>query len=211
MDTSKVWEWTTEEFLTVSASSSPTPGGGSVSAYVGALAASMTCMVANLTIGKEKYKEVEPQVKEILSQAEMVLTLLKTGLSQDIAEFSNFMAVLKLPKNTEEEKTMRTEKLQEVLVSATDTPLGISQNCFKILQLAQELAPIGNKGAISDVGVAAYLAESALKSAMLSVDINLPQIRDEGYQERVRVERTRLFEKAASLCAETVAIVHSRM
>jgi len=211
MDTNKVWEWTTEEFLTVSASSSPTPGGGSVSAYVGALAASMTCMVANLTIGKEKYKEVEPQVKEILSQAEMVLTLLKTGLSQDIAEFSNFMAVLKLPKSTEEEKTVRTEKLQAVLVSATDTPLGISQNCFKILQLAQELAPIGNKGAISDVGVAAYLAESALKSAMLSVDINLPGIKDEGYQERVKVERTRLFEQAAVLCAETVAVVQSRM
>lgn len=211
MDTSKVWEWTTEEFLTVSASSSPTPGGGSVSAYVGALAASMTCMVANLTIGKEKYKDVEPQVREILSQAEMVLSLLKTGLSQDIAEFSNFMAVLKLPKSTEEEKTERTEKLQEVLVSATNTPLGISQNCYKILQLAQELAPIGNKGAISDVGVAAYLAESALKSAMLSVDINLPQIKDQSYQAMVKVERTRLFEKAAVLCADTVAVVQSRM
>jgi methenyltetrahydrofolate cyclohydrolase len=211
MDTSNVWKLTAEEFLTVSASSSPTPGGGSVSAYVGALAASMTCMVANLTIGKEKYKEVEPQVKDILSQAEMVLSLLKTGLSQDIAEFSNFMAVLKLPKSTDEEKVLRTEKLQKVLVSATDTPLAISQNCFKILQLAQELAPIGNKGAISDVGVAAYLAESALKSAMLSVDINLPQIKDASYQERVKLERTRLFEKAAVLCAETVAVVQSRM
>jgi len=211
MDTSNVWKLTAEEFLTVSSSSSPTPGGGSVSAYVGALAASMTCMVANLTIGKEKYKEVEPQVKDILSQAEMVLSLLKTGLSQDIAEFSNFMAVLKLPKSTDEEKALRTEKLQKVLVSATDTPLGISQNCFKILQLAQELAPIGNKGAISDVGVAAYLAESALKSAMLSVDINLPQIKDASYQERVKLERTRLFEKAAVLCAETVAVVQSRM
>jgi len=211
MDTSNVWKLTAEEFLTVSSSSSPTPGGGSVSAYVGALAASMTCMVANLTIGKEKYKEVEPQVKDILSQAEMVLSLLKTGLSQDIAEFSNFMAVLKLPKSTDEEKALRTEKLQKVLVSATDTPLGISQNCFKILQLAQELAPIGNKGAISDVGVAAYLAESALKSAMLSVDINLPQIKDASYQERVKLERTRLFEKAAVLCAGTVAVVQSRM
>ena len=211
MDTSNVWKLTAEEFLIVSSSSSPTPGGGSVSAYVGALAASMTCMVANLTIGKEKYKEVEPQVKDILSQAEMVLSLLKTGLSQDIAEFSNFMAVLKLPKSTDEEKALRTEKLQKVLVSATDTPLGISQNCFKILQLAQELAPIGNKGAISDVGVAAYLAESALKSAMLSVDINLPKIKDVSYQERVKLERTRLFEKAAVLCAETVAVVQSRM
>ncbi|WP_088226401.1 cyclodeaminase/cyclohydrolase family protein [Desulfosporosinus sp. FKB] len=211
MDSNQIWQWTTEDFLTVSASSSPTPGGGSVSAYVGALAASMTCMVANLTIGKEKYKEVEPKVKEILAQAEMVLDLLKKGLSQDIAEFSNFMAVLKLPKGTEEEKAMRANKLQEVLVSATDTPLGIAQNCFKVLQLAQELAPIGNKGAISDVGVAAYLAENALKSAMLSVDINLPQIKDQGYQERVKAERTRLFEQAAAICAETVAVVQSRL
>lgn len=211
MDSNQIWQWTTEEFLTVSASSSPTPGGGSVSAYVGALAASMTCMVANLTIGKEKYKEVEPKVKEILSQAEMVLDLLKKGLSQDIAEFSNFMAVLKLPKGTEEEKSSRAGKLQEVLISATNTPLGIAQNCFKVLQLAQELAPIGNKGAISDVGVAAYLAENALKSAMLSVDINLPQIKDLGYQERVKAERTRLFEQAAAICAETVGVVQSRL
>ncbi|AFQ43054.1 cyclodeaminase/cyclohydrolase family protein [Desulfosporosinus meridiei] len=211
MDMSKIWEWTTDEFLTVSASSSPTPGGGSVSAYVGALAASMTCMVANLTVGKEKYKDVEPQVKEILTEAEEVLSLLKTGLSQDIAEFSNFMDVLKLPKGTDEEKAVRTEKMQEVLVSATNTPLGISQNCFRVLQLAQKLAPIGNKGAISDVGVSAYLAESALKSAMLSVDINLPGIKDPEYQERVKAERARLFEQAAIICAETVAVVQSRM
>lgn len=211
MDTNKIWEWTTEEFLTVSASSSPTPGGGSVSAYVGALAASMTCMVANLTVGKEKYKEVEPEVKEILAEAEKVLGLLKTGLSQDITEFSNFMDVLKLPKGTDEEKAVRAGKMQEVLVSATDTPLGISQNCFRVLQLAQKLAPIGNKGAISDVGVSAYLAESALKSAMLSVDINLPGIKDEGYQARVKAERARLFEQAALICAETVAVVQSRM
>ena len=211
MDMTKVWQWTTEEFLTVSASSSPTPGGGSVSAYVGALAASMTCMVANLTIGKEKFKDVEPQVKEILAQAEGVLSDLKTGLSQDIAEFSNFMAALKLPKNTDEEKAQRTAKMQEVLVSATDTPLTIAQNCFKVLQLAKEIAPIGNKGAISDVGVSAYLAESALKAAMFSVDINLPQVKDEGYKEKVLAERARLFEQAAVLCAETVAIVQSRL
>ena len=211
MDMNKVWEWTTEEFLTVSASSSPTPGGGSVSAYAGAIAASMTCMVANLTVGKEKYKDVEPQVKEILAEAEAVLGMLKSGLSQDIAEFSNFMDALKLPKGTDEEKAARTEKMQEVLVSATNTPLGICQNCFKVLQLAQKLAPIGNKGAISDVGVSAYLAESALKSAMLSVDINLPGIKDTAYQERVKAERARLFEQAAIICAETVAVVQSRL
>lgn len=208
---SSVWQWTTEEFLTQAASSAPTPGGGSVSAYVGALAASMVCMVANLTVGKEKYKDVKPQVQDILTQGETLLNALKTGLTQDIAEFSNFMAVLKLPKESEEQKALRTEKMQEVLVSATDTPLGIAQNCFQVLKLAQALAPIGNKGAISDVGVAAYLAESALKSAMFSVDINLPQIKDSGYQEKVKAERERLFEQAATIGLETVEVVQRRL
>ena len=211
MDTSKVWEWTIDQFLTESASSAPVPGGGSVSTYVGTLAASMVCMVAKLTIGKEKYQEAEPQVKEILSQAESVLSLLKTGLSQDIAVFSNFMAVLKLPKSNETEKSVRAEKMQAALIGATDIPLGVSRNCLQILQLARELAPIGNIGAISDVGVAAYLAESALKSAWLSADINLTQIKDAEYRVRVKTEGTRLFEQAAVLCADTLAIVYSRM
>lgn len=211
MATNNVWEWSTAEFLAQSSSSAPTPGGGSVSAYVGALAASMVCMVANLTIGKEKYKDVEPQVQVILEKGQKLLDDLKNGLTQDIAEFSNFMAVLKLPKETEEEKSARAAKMQEVLVSATDTPLGIAQNCYAVLDLAYELAPIGNKGAISDVGVAAYLAESALKAAMFSVDINLPQIKDAAYQEEVKREREHLFEVAEKIKNQTVEIVNNRL
>lgn len=206
-----IWDWTTAEFLAESASSAPTPGGGSVSAYVGALGASMVCMVANLTIGKEKYKDVEPQAKEILAKAEKLLADLKVGLTDDISVFSGFMDALKLPKDTEEQKQARAAKMQEVLVSATDTPLGIAQNCYAVLELAKELAPIGNKGAISDVGVAAYLAESALKAAMLSVDINLPQVKDPSYQEKVKAERERLFAQAEALKKETVEIVQSRL
>lgn len=206
-----VWQWTTAEFLAQGASSAPTPGGGSVSAYVGALAASMVCMVTNLTVGKEKYKDVEPQVQDILARGQKLLDDLKNGLSQDIAEFSKFMAVLKLPKDTEEQKASREEKRQTVLISATDTPLGIAQNCFEVLKLAQELAPVGNKGAISDVGVAAYLAESALKAAMFSVDINLPSVRNEDYQARVKAERERLFTEAEKIRVETVGVVQSRL
>jgi methenyltetrahydrofolate cyclohydrolase len=211
MSQNNVWQWSTEEFLAHSASSAPTPGGGSVSAYVGALAASMVCMVANLTVGKEKYKDVEPEVQVILEKGQRLLNDLKNGLTQDIAEFSNFMAVLKLPKDTEEQKSERSAKMQEVLISATDTPLGIAQNCYAVLELAQELAPIGNKGAISDVGVAAYLAESALKAAMFSVDINLPQVKDSAYQEKVKSERERLFAQADKLKSETVKVVQSRL
>ncbi|AFM01229.1 MULTISPECIES: cyclodeaminase/cyclohydrolase family protein [Desulfitobacterium] len=211
MSENTIWQWTTAEFLAQSASAAPTPGGGSVSGYVGALGASMVCMVANLTVGKEKYKDVEPQVQVILEKGEKLLHDLKNGLTQDIEEFSNFMAVLKLPKDTEEQKQVRSAKMQEVLVSATDTPLAIAQNCYAVLELAQELAPIGNKGAISDVGVAAYLAESALKAAMFSVDINLPQVKDSDYQDKVKLERERLFAQAERLKNETVAVVQSRL
>lgn len=211
MSEQEVWQWTTAEFLAQGASSAPTPGGGSVSAYVGALAASMVCMVANLTVGKEKYKDVEPQVQEILAQGQRLLEDLKKGLSQDIAEFSKFMAVLKLPKDTEEQKAAREEKRQAVLISATDTPLSIAQNCFAVLKLAQELAPIGNKGAISDVGVAAYLAESALRAAMFSVDINLPQVKNEDYRSQVKAERERLFKEAEKIKQETVQVVQNRL
>lgn len=206
-----IWQWTTEEFLQQASSSAPTPGGGSVSAYAGALAASMVCMVANLTIGKEKYREVEPQAKAVLQEGLEVQNALKNGLNQDIIEFSNFMDVLKMPKATEEEKQIRTVKMQEVLTAATNTPLSIAQNCFRVLKLAQTLAPIGNKSAISDVGVAAYLAESSLKAAMFSVDINLPQIKDDVYKERVNAERARLFDQAEKICAETVKVVQSRL
>ncbi len=206
-----VWQLSIEEFLVQSASSAPTPGGGSVSAYVGALAASMVCMVANLTIGKEKYRDVEPRVQDILFRGQDLLKALQSGLSQDIKEFSNFMAVLKLPNKTEEEKAGRTAKMQEALVSATDTPLAIAQNCFQVLKLARALAPIGNKAAISDVGVAAYLAESSLKSAMFSVDINLPQIKNAAYQAKVKAEREQLLKQASQICRDTVAVVQSKI
>ncbi len=195
----KVWDWTTEEFLSQAASSSPTPGGGSVSAYTGALAASMVCMVANLTIGKERYQDVEAEARKVLEKGIQVMEQLKKNLDQDIAEFSHYMTALKLPKMTDEEKTLRSAKLQEALVRATQVPLEIGQNCLQVLQLADILAPIGNRTAISDIGVAAYLAESAIKSAMLNVDINLPGIKDEDYREKATGMKKELLAEGSNL------------
>lgn len=211
MEKNKVWEWSIDKFLAQSASSNPTPGGGSVSAYVGALGASMVCMVANLTIGKEKYKEVEPQVKWILTKAESCLSELKEGLIRDIEVFSQFMDVFKMPKDSEEQKTRRSQKMQEVLIEATESPMAVARKSYEVLELAKELAPIGNKSAISDVGVAAYLSESALKSAILSVDINLPQIKDINYKEKIVEERGNLLSSAETILRETINIVKMRL
>lgn len=208
---SEVWDWSFRKVVEVSASDSPTPGGGSVSALVASLGAAMVSMVANLTVGKEKYKDVEPEVKEILASIQGVIKRLEDLVDQDIQEFSNFMAVLKLPKDTEEQKRAREEKRQAALQSATDTPLTIAATCLEALKLAHRLAPIGNKGAISDVGVAAYVAEAALNAALLSVDINLPGITDQAYVQKAGAERERLVREAARLKAEAVATVQERL
>ena len=206
-----IWEWDIDRFLAESASSASTPGGGSVSAYVGALGASMVCMVANLTVGKEKYTEVEIETKEILLKTEHCMKDLKKGLTRDIEVFNKFMEVFRSPKETEEQKAVRGLRIQEVLIEATESPLDVARKCLEVMKLAKQLAPIGNKGAISDVGVAAYLSESALKSAMLSVDINLPQIKDEAYTVKVKAEREAMFVQAAGLLEQTVSIVQSRL
>lgn len=208
---SDVFNWSVKQLIEVSASDSPTPGGGSVSALAGSLAAAMVSMVGNLTVGKEKYKDVEADTKEILAEATDIIARLEQLVAADIAEFSKFMAALKLPKNTEEEKAERTRVMQEVLKSATDTPMEIARTCLDILKLAKRLSGIGNKGAISDVGVGAYLAEASLNSALLSVDINLPMVKDEAYAARVSAERNQLVEEARQLKEEAVAVVQERL
>lgn len=206
-----VWSWNIERFLAEAASSAPTPGGGSVSAYVGALAASMVSMVANLTIGKEKYQNVENEAKEILKKSQQCMTDLQLGLTRDIEIFNQFMDVFKMPKETEEQKARREEQRQAVLQEATESPMEIARRSLIVLHLTLRIAPIGNKGAISDAGVAAYLAESALRSALMSVDINLPQITDVNYIRKIQKETGEMKTVAKALLEETIKAVQRRI
>lgn len=211
MEVTDVWNWDIEKFLAESASAAPTPGGGSIAAYAGALGAAMVCMVANLTVGKEKYKEVETEVTAILQAADKSLNDLKSGLTRDIEVFAQFMEVFKLPKESEEQKNARSERLQQVLREATESPLDVARKSLEVLTLAHSLAPLGNKGAISDVGVAAYLAESALKSALLSVGINLPQIKDHAYTGSIETESAEMTAESSVLLEDTIKIVKARL
>ncbi|MDA8442561.1 MAG: cyclodeaminase/cyclohydrolase family protein [Peptococcaceae bacterium] len=208
---SEVFDWSVKHLIEVSASDSPTPGGGSVSALAGSLAVAMVAMVANLTVGKEKYRDVEAETKTLLAEAYAVIARLENLVAADIAEFSKFMDTLKLPKDTEAEKAERTKVMQAVLISATDTPMEIARTCLSILQLAQGLAKIGNKGAISDVGVGAYLAEASLNSALLSVDINLPMIKDAAYVAKITSEKTAMVAQAAALKQQVIEVVQLRL
>ena len=166
-------------FLEELASNSPTPGGGSVAALAGALGAALISMVGNLTIGKKKYEDVEEDIKKIISSSEKLRYELSQLIEEDVKAFNNFMATYKMPKETEDEKKIRTEKIQESLIETAKVPLKVAYKCLEVLSLSKEVAEKGNVNVISDAGVAALMAEAALESAILNVKINLIMIKDE--------------------------------
>jgi formiminotetrahydrofolate cyclodeaminase len=202
-----LYEKTLNEFLAEASSSSPTPGGGSVSAVVGTHAAAMVCMVANLTIGKKKYLEVEDQAKEILAGAEKALQDLKDLTPKDMEAFEKVMTAWRLQAETKEEKAAKEAAMAQATRYATQIPLEIATVCLEVVRLANSLAPIGNKTAISDVGVGALVAEAALKSALLSVDINLPALPESEFKSEVLEKKKTLIAEGGKLrehCLQTV-------
>lgn len=166
-------------FLDELASDAPTPGGGSVAALAGVMGAALVSMVSNLTLGKEKYKEVEEEVKKILGSSERLRYDLSQLIEEDIKAFNNFMATYKMPKETEEEKKIRSEKIQQALIEAAKVPLQVANKCLDIFSLSEEIAQKGNPNVVSDAGVAVLLAEAGLESAILNIEINLKMIKDE--------------------------------
>ncbi|MHB1042168.1 MAG: cyclodeaminase/cyclohydrolase family protein [Eubacteriales bacterium] len=199
------------DVIAVAASNEPTPGGGSVSAMVACFGVAMTAMVCNLTVGKEKFRDVEPQVQEILDTAKGLLKKLEELVDADMVDFNSFMATFRMPKNTDEEKAARNAAMQKALKSATDTPMDIARVCLKALEITDKLAPIGNKMAISDAGVAAVVAEASLNGVLLSADINIPMIKDEEYVKKVVAEKEQMVAEARRLKDKAFAVVQERL
>lgn len=194
------------DFLTALASSAPAPGGGGGAAMAGALAAALASMVANLTIGKEKFAQQEPEVKELLDEAEEVRQNLVQLVEDDAAVFNSFMACYKLPKGTEEEKTARTQAIRQAAKQAAEVPLAIAKASYRALQLAQRLVCIGNPGVITDGACSALLARAALRCAEYNVRINLGLTKDEEYNRQVKAELNFLLKTAEELEQEALAV-----
>lgn len=166
-------------FLDTLASKSPTPGGGSAAALVGAMSAALLSMVGNLTIGKEKYLDVENDIKRLLEKSEKLRADFEELIEKDIEAFNQFMAVMKLPKETKEQKENRSREMQNALKDAANVPLEIARKSLEVLNICQEVAAKGNKNVISDAGVGTIVAEAAFESAILNVKINSGMIKDE--------------------------------
>ena len=202
---SKLTDLTSKDFLTALASSAPAPGGGGGAAMAGALAAALASMVANLTIGKEKFAQQEPEVKCLLDEAEQVRQDLLALVEDDAAVFNSFMACYKLPKTTDAEKAARTAAIRKAAKQAAEVPLAIAKASYKVLQLAHRLVIIGNPGVITDGACSALLARAALRCAEYNVRINLGLTKDEAYNEQVAAELNKLLKTAEELEEQALA------
>jgi len=199
------------EYLDDAASNKPAPGGGSVSALAGALGTAMGCMVANFTVGKKKYADVEDRVKELLAEMDKARSDLLDLVQADVEAYSLVSAAYKMPKETPEQKSARTEAIQKALVAAMDAPLKTLRICADLIGRFDELGEIGNRNLVSDVGVAAILAEAALRGAKLNVEINLAGLKDERLVADVRAEIDAKAAAAAAAMRDVVSRVESEI
>lgn len=186
-----------EKFAELTASDAPAPGGGSVAAVAGALAAALTEMVANLTIGKAKYAEAEAEMKALAEKGRMIREKLTADIQRDSSSFTLYMVALKMPKDTEEEKEARREAMQNGLKEAARVPLSVAETVAEVFPLAEAAVARGNANAVTDGLVSAMLARTAVLSALLNVKINLGSIRDEAFRTGMEA-RVRQLEKTAT-------------
>lgn len=208
--TQSFYDMTISDFLAVAASNSHVPGGGNASAVAATIGAAMGAMVASLTKGKKGYEEYQEQNEAILKAFMDGIESLKALTQGDVDAFDGYMKTFKMPKDTEEQKKARSAAIQEGVKKATLAPMNICRKCLELMREAAKLAPFGNKGAISDCGVAAILLEGALRGAMLSVDINLPSIKDAAFAADIKSERGRIFAEAEEIKAMVLTHMRAR-
>ena len=199
------------DFLEDLASSKPAPGGGSAAAVAGSLAAALSSMVANLTLGKDEYKEVEGSFEGILEKTELLRNEFLDAIGEDIAAYNKVMEAYGLPSETEDEKEQRREAIQSALKGATEPPFKMAELARDVLELSKECALSGNSHAVTDAGASAILAEATVRTALLNVDINLASISDSNFVEEKRRKREDLSEAARKKADEVVEIMSEKI
>jgi len=208
-------DMTLRSYSDLLASSEPAPGGGSTAALSGVLGAALTMMVVNLSLGKKSYEALDEQIKEQFMKEAGNIKLLQAELAglvdEDTKAFNKFMEAMKLPKDTEEQKQVRSGKLQEASLYALQVPLKTAESCFELLKNQLTIAKYGNKNAVSDAGVGALMALSGLEGAILNVNINLPGISDEAVRTEAQDKCRKLTEAGRKLQRETLDAVSSRI
>ncbi|MCR3955960.1 MAG: cyclodeaminase/cyclohydrolase family protein [Gudongella sp.] len=208
-------ERTAKDFVYDVASENPTPGGGSVAALVGGLGGALTNMVGNLTIGKKIYADVPEDKKAIMeknfNEIEALVDELLDLVDEDSTAFDDVMQAFKLPKDTDENKKLRSEAIQSGYKKALEVPLRCGERCHDVLKLQEVFAEHGNINAITDVGVGTLLAYAGLEGALFNVTINLKSIKDQDYKNEMEAKVERLLADGKSLRDSLLEFVYGRL
>lgn len=186
---------TLKSYLESLESSSPTPGGGNVSAFCGVLASSLGKMVCGLTIGKKKYIDVEEQMKEFLNILSQNKLIFEELAQKDNEAFDLVMSAFKMAKETDEQKKLRAEAIESATKGAAEIPFKVVNQCNIILKVLEEVVVKGNKNSISDAGVAILLLSTASKGAFLNVIINCSSLNDKEYSTKMITEATKIIDE----------------
>jgi formiminotetrahydrofolate cyclodeaminase len=201
-----------QELLERLSSSDPVPGGGSAAALAGAMGAGLVSMVAALTTGRDEYAAVAADARQIGDAAGPLRDELIDLADRDSDAYQAFVSARRLPRQTDEERAARATAMGNAIVQAAEVPLRTAQVAVKVLELARRIAPIGNRNAVSDAGVAAQLASAAVRGAILNVRINLPHLpADAPVRDTAPGELTTLEQEAATLEAAALSDVASRL
>lgn len=199
------------DFVESVASSSPAPGGGSVSACAGTLAAALTGMVCRLTLGKKKYKDVQDEISVSMKAADRLKGTLYALIREDADAFDAVMVARKLPKMTDKEKTARLQAIQKATIVAAEVPLKVMKTSLEVLEFAKVAAEKGNVNSLSDAGCAALNARAAVLGAYLNVKINLPGIDDESVRERLAAEAEKVKNEAEEMAQSIYDLVLNKV
>ncbi|MBK9938024.1 MAG: glutamate formimidoyltransferase [Chitinophagaceae bacterium] len=208
---SKLVNMTLTDFADETASESPAPGGGSISAYVGALGVSLATMVANLTSHKKGWDDRWEEFSQWAEKGEQYKNELVKLVDADTKAFNQIMTAFGLPKSTDEEKVARSKAIQEATLFAIEIPLKVMEISYDSMEVIKAMAEIGNPNSVSDAGVGALCARSAVMGAFMNVRINASGYDDKIFVAEVLNRGREIENKTIALEAEILKIIDGKL
>ena len=196
------------EFLDETASHSPAPGGGSVAALAASLGTALTSMVCQLTIGKKKYADVQPEMERILAHSEELRIRATSIIDEDTVAFNKVMTAFAMPKDSDAQKAFRAVAIQQATKEAALVPMRLMELCADAMPMAKAIAEKGNQNSLSDAGVAALMFSAACEGAALNVKINLSSLDDKTFVQQALVKVNYVLTSVQNASRETLTRIH---
>jgi len=207
----KLVDLTVSAFTETTASEAPAPGGGSISAAMGAFGSALATMVANLSSHKRGWDERWKEFSDWAEKGKQYYVELLHLIDEDTEAFNRIMAAFQLPKSSEEEKAVRKQAIQDATRYAIEIPFKVMQTIYKSMEVIRAMAEIGNPNSVTDAGVGALAARSGIKGAFLNVRINAGDLDDKAWVEKLLAEASDIEKKAEALEREILDIVESKL